>query len=252
MDEDVAVVIVNFRTPHLTAAAVESVLREPETSEVVIVDNSPHRSEERAFLHDDPRVRVEVSNDNIGFGRASNTGAYRVRSPYLFLLNSDATVQSGCLQALRTVLDTQARVGLAAPQVFLPDATTPQRDAQGSFPTLWSIATRRDIHRHPSDTPDWVSGVAVMARRADFLRLGGFDEAYHMYLEDVDLCHRYRDAGFEIRREDLAGVVHLAGASRTSSDLQRRAYAASRETYLKRRGIPGPIARMVTLADRLR
>ncbi len=94
-----AVVIVNYRTRELTARAVQSVIGEPEVTEVAVVDNgSGDGSPEflRAEL-DDPRVRVIESASNAGFGQGANLGARSCTAPLLFLLNSDATLLPGSL-----------------------------------------------------------------------------------------------------------------------------------------------------------
>jgi hypothetical protein len=232
---EVDVLIVNFRTPDLTIQAVRSVLPEPELAEVVVVDNasgdgSADRLDE--YFANEPRVRIVRSQTNVGFGAGNNIAARSARAKYLFLLNSDATVKPGCLGRLVSVLESASDVGLVAPAVFVADGERLQDATYGVFPTPSAIFLRKNIAPRDTLNPDWISGVAFMARREEYLRLGGFDEAFFMYHEDVDLCRRYRDCGFGVRRELSASVVHLLGQSSTSTRSKLAVYDASQDRYL--------------------
>ena len=77
----------------------------------------------------------------------------------------------------------------------------------------------------------------MLLRRADFLSVGGFDERFTMYLEDVDLCRRLRETGKSVRREPLATAVHRGGKSWQSRREQRRRFHESRLRYFERMGV---------------
>lgn len=248
MIADVATVIVNHNTALLTLAAVESVLAEPETAEVIVVDAASKPQDVATLasqLRGDPRVHLVQHPVNCGFGAACNRGSHAALAPYLFLLNSDATTREGCLGRLRHALQSSPRTGLVGPRVRTSRGTEDQVDACGRFPTPWRLLTRR--LRAPVDAlkPDWISGVAILARREEFLRLGGFDEEFFLYLEDVDLCRRYRAAGFDVVRIPDAEVVHLGGSSQRAvpSAARRALYGKSLDIYLRRAGY-GPALRL--------
>jgi len=241
-DADVAVVIVNFRTAALTLDAVRSVAAEPEVAEIVVVDNDSGDGSAdllRSSLRAETKARVVESSANVGFGRGLNLGARHCTSPLLFLLNSDAALTAGSLRPLRRALLADASIGIVAPAVYTGDGQEFQGGAHGVFPTLGAIA-RRTNHR-PPDTlwPDWVSGVAMLLRRADFEALGGFDPDFTMYLEDVDLCLRLRGAGKRVRREVAAAVTHLGGRSWRTYDAQSDQAQRSRVLYYRKAGYPG-------------
>ncbi|HZH97823.1 MAG TPA: glycosyltransferase family 2 protein, partial [Fimbriimonadaceae bacterium] len=236
---DVSVLIVNFRTKELTADAVQSALAEPECHEVVVVDNASG-DESVAFLEErfrsENRVKVVASGENRGFGAGNNLAAAESSGRYLFLLNSDALCLPGCLAQLRERLESDSSIGLVAPSVYLPGQKSLQPDVSGWFPTVPRLLTR-SVKRAPDpEEPEWVGGAALLARRSEFLDLGGFDEDLFMYLEDVLLCWHYRKRGFRIVREPAAGIIHLGGAS-MKSDWDRKArYYAAQDQYLRKTG----------------
>jgi N-acetylglucosaminyl-diphospho-decaprenol L-rhamnosyltransferase len=231
-------VVVNFRTPELTASAARSILDEG-VAEVLVVDNDSGDDSlaflRSAFSHDD-RLRVIANPSNVGFGSGVNHAAGLATSDLLFVLNSDATVRPGSLQALASVADDPA-IGLVAPTVLDAQTGLPQSDAGGPFPTARSTLFRRN-HRVVDPDQEWVSGVAFMIRRAVFEEVGGFDQAYFMYFEDVDLCWRLRRAGYRIERAPAAIVDHIGRASHQSNRRKHRQYFASQDRWFRKSGTP--------------
>lgn len=242
-EPDVAAVIVNYRTKELTAAAVTSVLVEPEVREVVVVDNGSGDGSAghlRSTFAGEP-VRIVESGANLGFGPAVNLGALECRAPLLLILNSDATVVPGSLGRMVEALTGDDRTGVVAPTVYRTDGSL-QPGVYGRLPVRrdavrssgW-VRTRADDPRQAA-APGWVSGVAMLLRREDFLGMGGFDEAFTMYLEDVDLCRRIREAGKEVRRVPGAGVVHQGGGTWQSPRERRRRFHESKLRYFQKVG----------------
>lgn len=212
---EAAAVIVNYRTKELSAEAARSVASEPAITEIVVVDNASGDGSVEYLRRelDDPRVQVVASETNLGFGQGVNLGARHCTAPLLLFLNSDAVLVPGSLATLaRTLLEDES-VAIVAPAVYDAATGNLQAGAHGVFPSLRTILLR--TNRRPPETlsPDWVSGVALLLRRQDFEEIGGFDPEFHMYLEDVELCHRFRAAGRTIRRELAAGVVHAGNRS---------------------------------------
>lgn len=240
----VAVVVVNYRTKELTVEAVRSVLGDPLLDEAVVVDNGSGDGS-AAFLRSalsDPVVRVVESPTNVGFGRGANLGVATCSAPLVFLLNSDAVARPGALAALARVLADEPDVGVVAPAVYLDDGTL-QPDVYGALPApRASLRThvpgvRSAGRRRPADRfPGWVSGVAMMMRRADFLTVGGFDPDFTMYLEDMDLCRRLQEQGKRVAREPDASVVHLVGRSTSDRAVRLDQFHESKAVYLRKAG----------------
>lgn len=236
MSGTVDTVIVNFRTKELTLASANSVLGEPETNSVIVVENGSG-DDSGAWLTAQlagSKAKMTSSEKNLGFGGGNNFGVQEATADYIFLLNSDATIKPGALGVLIECLK-DPQVGIAAPAIYVPDGSR-QSDAVGIFPTPWAILSGKSKRPPTSSTADWVTGAAMMMRRTEFLELGGFDEEFFMYLEDVDLCKRYHDKGFQIRCAPAAEVVHLGGGSKSSSAAQKAQFSSSTDYYLRKHG----------------
>ena len=228
--------VVNYRTKELTRDAARSALSEPEVREVVIVDNDSGDGS-AAFLRDalsHEAARIVEAPTNLGFGRAVNLVVPDLRCGLVLLLNSDATLVAGAVAELTAALLADPAVGVVAPVVVEADGMSPQPGTYGTFPRLVPGLDRR--HPTPLEplAPDWVSGVAMLVRKEDFLALGGFDPDLQMYLEDVDLCRRLRDRGQQVRRVTTAVVVHAGGGSWTSEVLKRARYHRSKIVYFRK------------------
>jgi len=232
----ISVVIVNFRTKELTVAAAVSALQEREVGQVIVVDNaSGDGSPEflRAKLPA-PTVRIIEATANLGFGRANNLAMTEVTSELVLLLNSDATLVPGAVGTLATALVSDSSVGLVAPAVLEADGRTLQPDTHGRFPRLVENPFRGAAE--DATVVDWASGVAMMLRRRDYLDVGGFDEDFDMYLEDVDLCRRLGVQGKVVLRVPAARVIHLGGQSWLSSVDKRGHYHRSKIIYFRKAG----------------
>lgn len=254
---DTAVVIVNYRTKELTCDAVASVLPEADVREVVVVDNGSGdgSADHLRRTFPDERVRVVESPRNGGFGAGVNLGVAESRSPLLLILNSDAAVRGGSIALLVTALLADDSLGVVAPTVLQADGEAEQPDAYGRLPRRWELllsgawSTNRSGHAAPVE---WVSGVAMLLRSADFRSLEGFDEDFKMYFEDVDLCRRIRARGQSVRRLAEAGVVHGGGRSWPSGREQRRRYHLSRVVYARKLGATAVELWLICVTGRLR
>lgn len=235
----VDVLILNYKTPDLTAAAVESVLGEPELNEVLVVDNASGDDSVRILTERfaGKPVRVLASDKNLGFAAGNNFAFRESKAKYCFMLNSDATAEPGVLAPLVKRLEEEPSIGLVQPIVLWPDRNTVQHPSmQGRFPSARRYIDR-SWHRPPLQLePDWVSAVALLARREEFLRLGGFDEDFFMYYEDVELSHRYRKNGFRLRLELGPVVIHHESRSKRSNWVKQRQVYQSMDRCLRKIG----------------
>lgn len=243
----VSTIIVNFRTPELTIAAAQSVLAEPETLEVVIVENGSGGNDLdvlRSAFTGVTKVKIVPSESNLGFGGGNNLGVREASGSLVFLLNSDATLNPGGLVPLVLALEANPAVGVVAPKVYVGDGKTLQGDAYGEFPTPGRILSRSTKSPPETLTPEWLTACAILLRKADFESVGGFDPSLFMYMEDVLLCWNLARQGKTCLRVLESSVVHLGGASSKSTPQKKKMYYASQEVYLRKTGA-GWAARLV-------
>jgi N-acetylglucosaminyl-diphospho-decaprenol L-rhamnosyltransferase len=250
-----AVVIVTHDTREEVLGCLDSI-PPGEAAEVVVVDSGSTDDTVRVLRRDRPDVRV-IALTNVGFGRGANAGIRATAAAHVVVCNADVRFAAGALPALAARLEGDAEVAAVGPLVHYPDGTV-QASAR-CLPDLRTAvvhgllgrvvpdndATRRYHARHePPDRPrdvDWLSGCALALRRTAVEAVGGFDPGYFLYVEDVDLGQRLRAAGWRLRYEPSARVVHTVGASTS----QRRgralvAHARSLDRHQSRRLGPGP------------
>lgn len=229
---DLSIVIINFNTRALTEQTVRSVFDSTKevVYEIILVDNST-KPEEKMPEPEDSRVILLTDVENKGFGNACNLGAAKARGEYVLFLNSDTIIHDGALDRCMDYLRSNPGVGGLGIHTLLRDGTLDHGCRRG-FPTPMASLyyfTGMD-RRHPesrkygayrqtfldenetSDT-DCVSGAFLMMPRAVFEQLGGFDERFFMYGEDVDLCYRIKEAGFRVVYFAGASMTHLKGSS---------------------------------------
>ncbi len=211
-----SVIIVQYGHPELTRGAVESLrLHSKADVDVVVVDNGSPEDGGNHAAADGSRYRTIENARNLGFGAANNIGARATRGDLILFLNSDTLVYGDILPGIESYFARNPRCGAAGLTLLNPDGTV--QNSTGKTPTFWSIwnTRRREYLYHAPDPVlrDWVSGAALVARRTVFEEVGGFDERYFMYFEDVDLCARIRSAGHEIHYIPGISVEHLGGGS---------------------------------------
>jgi len=185
---------------------------------------------------DDPRVSVLDTSHNIGFGASNNLAVAAAAGDWdaVLLLNSDAQLEADCLEKLVEVLETQTDVGAVGPRIVWSDGRlqlTSSRKAPsvrsdaclylGRYVGLWWLANRlmfypEDYYRRP-EYSEILSGACMLVRRSMWEQVGGFDERYFMYREDVQLCLDASRLGWRSRYEPTAVCLHLLGQSGVGS-----------------------------------
>jgi N-acetylglucosaminyl-diphospho-decaprenol L-rhamnosyltransferase len=208
----IAVSIVSHGHGSMVESLVKSLIEFPEVKQIFVTRNIP----EPLALVDDSRVSVISNAIPLGFGANHNAAFSRCRQPTFCVLNPDIMVFDNPFPRLLAVLrDTGA--ALVAPLVKAPGGEV--EDSMRYFPTLLSVATkafRGSEGRHVAEDgqttffPEWVAGMFMLFRSLDFQRLGGFDEDFFLYYEDVDICVRAWKRGMRVAACTEVEVVHDA------------------------------------------
>jgi len=245
--------IVNYNARDHLVACVRSLRREG-VGEIVVADNSSRDGSEAALARSDSEARWLPTGANLGFGAAANRAVAATTGPYVLVLNPDTVIHPGTIAALTAALDAEPRLAAVGPQMDNPDGSV--YPSARRFPDLVTATghafvglirpdnrfTRR--YRMLDTDPDraaaaaggtspvdWVSGAAMMVRRSAFEAVGGFDPSYFMYVEDVDLCWRWRQAQWLVGYTPAGRVTHAVGAS--SRQVPYRMIAAHHRSLLR-------------------
>lgn len=226
-----AAVVVNYNAGSTLLACVESL--QADTSggplELVVVDNDSSDGSVQLLASTHPEVLVIEAGQNLGYAAAANLGVAATEAPVVAVLNPDTVLYPGTAKAMLARLAAEPTLGAVGPQLRNPDGSV--------YPSARCLPSVGDAVGHgllfffwpgnpftaryrqagtdtalPRDV-DWVSGAAVWLRRTALDEIGGWDEDYFMYVEDVDLCWRLGLAGWRVAYEPGGVVEHLLGVS---------------------------------------
>jgi N-acetylglucosaminyl-diphospho-decaprenol L-rhamnosyltransferase len=222
-----------------------------------VVDNASNDGTAEMVAREFPWVHLTASDRNLGFAAATNIAIRAGEAPYVLALNPDTRITDGALEKLLAVMDAHPEVGICGCRLELEDGTL-DHASKRSFPTpLSALAHFTGVGRRPgaaakladyrapaveSGPVDAVNGAFMLMRRAALDQVGLFDEGYWMYMEDLDLCYRFSQAGWITWYEPSVAVMHVkAGTSGPNRSLRlnyafhygmyrfyRKHYAASR------------------------
>jgi GT2 family glycosyltransferase len=235
------VAIVSYNTRDLLRACLQSVRCEA-PRQIVVVDNASSDGSGDLVANEFPEVLLCRNAKNVGYGAAANQALGRCTEPYVLLLNCDTRLSVGALAALGAYLDRRPNVGIIGPQ--LVDAQGARQRSWYDFPTPLHLALdfgnlggllSRARSRSGARAVPWVSGAALGLRRTAFRDVGGFDEMFFMYYEEVDLCFRMARAGWQVHFAPVTDVMHVGGASsqQRRSEMAVRFFTSLDQFYLR-------------------
>lgn len=241
---DLSIIIVSWNVAELLAGCLDSIAAAPVVRiapdgtehgergprvEVIVVDSASQDGSAALVRERFPWAHLDAVAQNVGFTRGNNRALAAARGRHLLLLNPDTLVHGDALNRLIDYLDAHPRIGIVGPHVLNPDGTT--QSTRRRFPTLltsvfestwlqgWAprgVLERFYVLDRPDDGTyevDWVQGCALMARRAVYEQIGGLDEGYVMFSEELDWCRRAKDAGWGVAYVGDAHITHYGGRS---------------------------------------
>jgi GT2 family glycosyltransferase len=242
--------VVTFNTRELTIAALERVIENTSglSTRVLVHDNASDDGTADAIKARVPSVEVVAGERNIGFAAGVNRLIARSTAPWFLALNSDAWPEPGALEALLATADRHPSAAAVAPRILRPDGSLEHSTfpfpslgvaaitAVGGYRRLWPGRSRRLAlvgawdHDEPREV-DWAVGAALLIRRSALDAVGGLDESFFMYVEDLEWCWRARSRGWTIRFEPKAVVRHVGNASGVQNYGHARTRAHIRNSY---------------------
>ncbi len=207
---DITVSIVCYQQDfNVLKKAIDSVISNHKISKIYIIDNSPRDSLKKFLTSYESKVKYLFVNKNIGFGSGHNLILKKIQSfsNYHLVLNPDTYFKSSILDKLVKELANNREVSLIAPKVLYPDDTF--QYTVRKYPSIFEMFLRffriqnsftdrreyRNENLEASFFPDFIYGSFMLFKTEDFLEIGGFDERYFLYMEDVDICKKIDKIG---------------------------------------------------------
>jgi GT2 family glycosyltransferase len=223
---DLSIILVNWKSLPLTAAALASVIEHTRgiAYEIVVVDNGSRDGSVEALRARFPSVTVIENPDNRGFSKANNQGLRVAAGRYVVLLNNDTLQIENALGNAVRYMDAHPDVGALGIRHFNADESRSLQPSCFAFPQPWRdiagvlgvrsgepvdsgpVLTERDV--------DWICGSFLLVRRACLEEVGLLDERFFIYDEDIDWCRRAWRLGWRIRFWPGTGMIHLGAAAR--------------------------------------
>jgi len=232
MSAVLSVIIVSWNVRDLLQRAITSVYASwgrQSGLEIIVVDNASHDDSVAMLQADFPEVIVIANSENRGFPAGNNQGLAAATGNFLLLLNPDTEIVADVLPRMVEYLQAQPDVGMVGPQLLNPDGSV--QSSRRRFPTLpvlflestWleKLTPRKLLRSYyaqeqPDDAVqdvDWITGAAMLTRRETVTQVGGMDEGFFMYSEELDWCRRIREAGWRVVYFPEARIVHHEGKS---------------------------------------
>jgi N-acetylglucosaminyl-diphospho-decaprenol L-rhamnosyltransferase len=258
----VTIVVVSYNSRLHLPACLSSVSDQEATEvEVIVVDNASTDGSPALVTSLFPSGRVVVNRENRGFAAAVNQGIALASGEFVLLLNPDAVLLPGTLLRLVEFLEMRQGTAAVGPRQWVDADLTWQWSVVPCPPDLALLLAglpwirRLGLERHrlsahwalnraiwrdeqPRNTR-YLSGACLLLRRAALEEVGGLDEGYFLFLEDVDLCERLRAVGWLLYALPTAGVVHAGlGSVRLVPDRGQGRLLSSASHYLNRHGDP--------------
>ncbi|MGH7869874.1 MAG: glycosyltransferase family 2 protein [Candidatus Dormibacteraceae bacterium] len=237
--DDVSIIIVSWNARGHLRNCLDSIrqTRGEAVREVIVVDNASSDGSPDMVAEQYPEVKLIRSDKNLGFARANNLGIRNACGSLLALVNSDVVVHPQCFQRLADFLALHPEAGLVGPKVFGGDGRL-QRTCR-LLPGRWNIlceavaldrlfphyglfSGREMRHWDQSNTAEVevLSGCFWLARRKAVEAVGGLDERFFFYAEDIDWCKRFQDCGWRVFFCCEATAVHFGGGSSSNAPLR--------------------------------
>ncbi len=270
----VSVIIVNYNVRDLLENCLHSLrLSLADIShEILVVDNNSDDGSAEMLRVSFPDVRLFGNSENVGFARANNIALAVCRGRFILLLNPDTLVQEDTIQTMLGHFACNPKTGMAGCKIITPSGAL-EPACRRSFPSPWVSFSKLTglsalfprsrlfarynmtfLNEDETYEVDAISGSFMMLRREVYEQVGGLDESYFMYGEDLDWCHRIQSSGWKIMYVHSTRIIHYGGEStrRSSIDSQALFYRAMEVFAHKNLKAKAPTRFLIGLGIRLR
>jgi len=254
---DLSIVIINWNTKNLLYQCIKSIKTHTKkiSLEIVIVDNFSSDGSPEMVEENFSEVILIKNKNNKGYGRAGNQGLATAQGKYVLVLNSDVVIKENCLDEMFDFMEKNPAIGASSCKLIFPDGTL--QHSCREFPRfktffLMLIGIRflfpkmkifreylmLDWNHSEIKEVDQIMGSFMFIRRNVIREVGGFDERFWMYFEEVDLCLRIKEAGWKIVHYPYASAVHfLSKSAEQWGDIKRiHEFQKSSLKYFKKNG----------------
>ena len=241
MNPKVSIIFVNYKTPKMTADAINSVKEKTKgiNYEIIVTDNSNDLEEYNELVKciNDNNVLVIDAKANLGFGKANNLAAKEAKGDYLFFLNTDTSLINDAISILANYLDNNPNTGIVGGNLYTknmkPNHSFNKNEKNiraelmenSIISMLFKCISRKRKDFNYTDKSisikGWICGANLMMRKDIFKQLNGFDKDIFMYAEETLLCYQTIKLGFDIYNIPEAKIIHFDGGTFGNFNINR-------------------------------
>ena len=236
---DLSIIIINYNVKEFLLNLLDSLRKAVKniSTEIIIVDNASDDGSVEILREKFPNIKLIANKKNVGFGSANNQALQVAKGKYFLLINPDAIVREDTLVKMLEFFDKTPQVGIAGCKVLNPDGSL-QLACRRGFPGPWTSFTKvmglsklfpksrlfarynlTYLNENQTYEVDAISGAFMMMRKEVYEKIGGFDQQYFMYGEDLDLCYRVQKSGYKVYYVHNTEIIHYKGESTKRSSL---------------------------------
>ena len=245
---DVSVVVINWNTKDLLLDCLTSVFKTMGELdfEVWVVDNGSHDGSPDAVRRDFPTVNVIENEENLGFAVANNLAFRKIHSRYALLVNTDAVLKEGAVEALYAFMESHCDVGMACGQLLNRDGS--RQNSIANFPSLLSLLcnetllriflprqypSKRKTYKKPIQVESCI-GACLMVRKKAMDAIGLLDERYFFFFEETDWAYRMQQGGWRVCFVPSSRIFHFQGQSIGHNVKSRIMFYRSRYLFFRK------------------
>ncbi|MFZ2975159.1 MAG: glycosyltransferase family 2 protein [Candidatus Moraniibacteriota bacterium] len=239
----ISIIIVNYRSKTYLDKCLFSIDKHSFNEDLeIIVINNDQKEKLMDLVERYPRVKLYQNKKNMGFGAACNFGARKAQGEKLLFLNPDTQFLNNYIREILIKIQKYQNVAIIGPRLITDEGKTQEWSTgkETNFiqiikNNLWMTESRYFWESKNDIFVDWVSGAAMFIKKDVFDKIGGFDEKFFMYGEDMDLCAQARELGYDILYSPELTILHSGGKSRKSLIKQKIQFFKSSLYYLAKR-----------------
>lgn len=208
MSPDLSIIIVTFNNKDLLESCLNSLFENVSNTisyEIFVVDNNSQDSTLQLLQEKFPSVKVIDNKENLGFAKANNQAMRNARGRYFLLLNNDTFVLQDSLEKMVKFMDQNKNIGALSPRLLEADGKTIQLQGSSLQKKIWLSTKPLPVK--------FISGAAFLIRAQAYQNIGGLDEKFFFYNEDLDWCYRLHKNGWDIYYFPESSVIHYGGKS---------------------------------------
>lgn len=245
---DLSIIIVNYNVTQLLRNCLFSIQKyvSDVDYEVLVIDNASPDSSWKNLISEFPQVQFIENQQNVGFAKANNIAVEKAKGEYILLLNPDTELKSESMKTLLDFAKSQQSFGCLGVRLFnaegrfLPESKRAIPNLYNSFEKLFvnfkenpsKSYYRNDISEEEIAEVEVITGAFLLCERLKYQEIGGLDEAYFMYGEDIDLCYTFLNNGYKNYYYGKVSVLHIKGESTVKDKSYLKRFYGAMQIFL--------------------